>query len=121
MTDWIALESQVFMQTGRRVPLVIESGDGTYVVDVNGKRYLDFIAGIAVNSIGHRNPILVNAIREQADKLVHISDVFYSVPQLQLAELLTRHSCLDRVYFVNSGAEANEGAIKLVRKWGQEH
>jgi predicted acetylornithine/succinylornithine family transaminase len=120
MTDWIELESQVFMQTGRRVPLVIESGDGTYVTDTNGRRYLDFIAGIAVNSIGHRNPVLVDAIREQADKLIHISNVFYSIPQLQLAELLVQHSCMDRVYFVNSGAEANEGAIKLARKWGRE-
>src|SRR6266567_7947548 len=121
MTDWIELESRVFMQTGRRVPLVIESGEGTYVVDVNGKRYLDFIAGIAVNSIGHRNPVLVNAIRDQADKLIHISNVFYSVPQLELAELLVEHSCMERVYFVNSGAEANEGAIKLARKWGGVH
>jgi predicted acetylornithine/succinylornithine family transaminase len=121
MTDWIELESKIFMQTGRRVPLVIESGEGTHVTDTNGKRYLDFIAGIAVNSIGHRNPVLVNAIREQADKLIHISNVFYSIPQLQLGELLIEHSCMDRVYFVNSGAEANEAAIKLVRKWGLEH
>lgn len=120
MTDWKELESHVFFQTGKRVPIVIESGDGSWVTDVDGKRYLDFVAGIAVNSIGHRNPVLVNAIREQADKLIHISNVYYSVPQLQLAELLIRHSCMDRVYFVNSGAEANEGAIKLVRKWGRE-
>ena len=120
MTDWKDLESHVFFQTGKRVPLVIESGDGSYVTDVDGKRYLDCVAGIAVNSLGYRHPVLVNAIREQAERLIHISNVFYSVPQLQLAELLVENSCMDRVYFVNSGAEANEAAIKLVRKWGRE-
>src|ERR1700730_5601148 len=121
MTNWIKLESETFFQTGKRIPLVIESGEGTYVVDSDGKRYLDFVAGIAVNSLGHRNPVLVDAIRDQADKLIHISNIFYSVPQVQLAELLVQHSCMDRVYFVNSGAEANEGAIKLVRKWGRDN
>ncbi|MGI8552581.1 MAG: acetylornithine transaminase [Dehalococcoidia bacterium] len=120
MTDWKDLESQVFFQTGKRVPIVIESGDGCAVTDVDGKRYLDFVAGIAVNSLGHRHPVLVKAIQEQADRLIHISNVYYSVPQLQLAELLVQQSCMDRVYFVNSGAEANEAAIKLVRKWGGE-
>ena len=120
MPDWMQLESQIFFQTGRRMPVVIESGDGTYVTDVNGKGYLDFFAGVAVNTLGHRHPVLVEAVREQADKLIHISNVFYSVPQLQLAQLLVQNSCMDRVYFVNSGAEANEGAIKLARKWGRE-
>ena len=88
MSEWIDLEGEVFFQTGKRIPLVIESGEGTYVIDEQGNRYLDFVAGIAVNSVGHRNPVLVNAIREQADRLIHISNIFYSVPQLQLAELL---------------------------------
>ena len=121
MPDWIELESRIFFQKAKRIPVVIESGDGTYVTDVNGKRYLDFVAGIAVTSIGHRNPVLVQAVREQVDRLVHISDIYYSIPQLQLAELLIQHSCLDRVFFINSGAEANEAAIKLARKWGREH
>jgi len=121
MPDWIELESRIFFQKAKRIPLVIESGDGTYVTDVDGKRYLDFVAGIAVTSIGHRNPVLVDAVREQVDRLVHISDIYYSIPQLQLAELLIQHSCLDRVFFINSGAEANEAAIKLARKWGREH
>jgi predicted acetylornithine/succinylornithine family transaminase len=120
MTDWMELESEVFMPVHKRIPLVIESGEGTAVFDASGKRYLDFVAGIAVNALGHRHPVLVNAIREQADKLIHISNIFYSEPQLQLAELLVQHSCMDRVYFVNSGAEANEAAIKLARKWGRE-
>jgi acetylornithine/N-succinyldiaminopimelate aminotransferase len=121
VTDWIELESQIFFQKAKRIPLVIESGEGTYVIDVDGKRYLDFVAGIAVNSLGHRHPVLVNAIREQADRIIHISDIYYSIPQLQLAELLIEHSALDRVFFLNSGAEANEAAIKLARKWGREH
>ena len=120
MSDWQELESHVFFQTGKRVPIVIESGEGSHVTDVEGKRYLDCVAGIAVNSLGYKHPVLVNAIREQAERLIHISNVFYSVPQLQLAELLTQNSCMDRVYFVNSGAEANEAAIKLARKWGRE-
>lgn len=121
MTDWIDLESHVFFQKAKRIPLVIESGDGTYVTDIEGKRYLDFVAGIAVTSLGHRNPVLVNAIREQAERLIHISDIYYSIPQLQLAELLVQNSCFDRAFFVNSGAEANEAIIKLARKWGREH
>ena len=121
MTDWIELESQVFFQKAKRIPLVIESGEGTYVIDVDGKRYLDFVAGIAVNSLGHRHPVLVKAIQEQADRIIHISDIYYSIPQLQLAELLVEHSALDRAFFINSGAEANEAAIKLARKWGREH
>jgi acetylornithine/N-succinyldiaminopimelate aminotransferase len=121
MTDWIELEHEVFFPVHKRIPLVIESGEGTAVFDNNGRRYLDFVAGIAVNALGHRHPVLVNAVREQVDKLVHISNIFYSEPQLQLAELLVQHSCMDRVYFVNSGAEANEAAIKLARKWGRVH
>lgn len=121
MTDWMERESQVYFQIHKRTPLVIESGEGTYVFDANGRRYLDFVAGIAVNSLGHRHPVLVNAIREQADKLIHISNIFYSEPQVQLAELLVQHSCMDRVYFLNSGAEANEAAIKLARRWGRDY
>ena len=121
MADWIELESRIFFQKAKRIPLVIESGEGTWVTDVDGKRYLDFVAGIAVTSIGHRNPVLVKAVQEQVDKLVHISDIYYSIPQLQLGELLIQHSCLDRVFFINSGAEANEAAIKLARKWGRDN
>lgn len=119
--DWQAREAAVFFQSAKRVPIVIERGEGTAVFDTDGKRYLDFVAGIATNSLGHRHPAVVDAVREQADKLIHISNVYYSEPQVQLAEILVERSALDRAWFCNSGAEANEAAIKLARKWGGMH
>jgi acetylornithine/N-succinyldiaminopimelate aminotransferase len=118
---WIERESEVFFQAARRMPIVIERGEGTAVFDTAGKRYLDFVAGIATNSLGHRHPAVVSAVQKQVDTLVHISNVFYSEPQVQLAELLVERSVLDRAWFCNSGAEANEAAIKLARKWGGMH
>ena len=118
--DWIGLEHRVFFQVTKRMPVVLESGEGCTVADVDGKRYLDFFAGFAVNCLGYGHPVQLQAIREHSERLIHTSNFFYTVPQLQLAELLVEHSCLDRVYFVNSGAEANEMAIKLARKWGHE-
>ncbi len=120
MTDWKEVESRVFMTTGRRLPVVFVRGEGSRVWDDAGKSYLDFFAGIATNSLGHCHPAVVKALEEQARTLIHVSNVFYSVPQLQLAELLTANSCFDRVYFQHSGTESNEAAIKLVRKWGRE-
>lgn len=120
MTDWRDIESRVFMTTGRRLPVVLVRGDGSRVWDEAGKSYLDFFGGPAVHSLGHCHPVVAEALADQARKLIHVSNVVYSVPQLQLAQLLVEHSCLDRVYFANSGAEANEGAIKLARKWGRE-
>jgi acetylornithine/N-succinyldiaminopimelate aminotransferase len=120
MTDWREVESRVFMTTGRRLPVVLVRGEGSYVWDDNGKRYLDFFMGIAANSLGHCHPVVVKAIEEQARTLIHVSNVFYSVPQLQAAELLIENSCFDRVYFQNSGTESTEAAIKLARKWGKE-
>ena len=120
MTDWKEVESRVFMTTGRRMPVVVVRGEGTRVWDDAGKAYLDFFGGPAVHSLGHCHPVLVKAIEEQARTLIHVSNAVYSVPQLQLAELLIANSCFDRVYFGNSGAEANEAAIKLARKWGKE-
>jgi acetylornithine/N-succinyldiaminopimelate aminotransferase len=121
VTDWREVESRVFMTTGRRMPVVIVRGEGTRVWDDNGKVYLDFFGGVAVTSLGHCHPVLVKAIEEQARTLIHISNVVYSVPQLQLAQLLVDNSCFDRVYFQNSGTEASEAAIKLARKWGRDH
>ncbi|MDZ4277788.1 MAG: aspartate aminotransferase family protein [Dehalococcoidia bacterium] len=121
MTDWREIESQVFMTTGRRLPVVLVRGEGTRVWDEDGKSYLDFFGGPSVTSLGHCHPVLVEALTDQARKLIHVSNLVYSVPQLQLAQLLVQHSGLDRVYFANSGAEANEAAIKLARKWGHEH
>jgi acetylornithine/N-succinyldiaminopimelate aminotransferase len=120
MTDWREVESRVFMTTGRRLPVVLVRGEGSYVWDETGKRYLDFFMGIAANSLGHCHPVVVKAIEEQARTLIHVSNVFYSVPQLQAAELLVENSCFDRVYFQNSGTESTEAAIKLARKWGKE-
>src|SRR5919205_1403771 len=118
--DWIAIEQETFFRN-RRAPVVIERGEGCRVWDVEGHEYLDLIAGIAVVSLGHASPVVQRALAEQSAKLIQISNLFYSVPQLELAELLTQHSPFDRVFFCNSGAEANEAAIKLARKWGKQH
>ncbi len=120
MTDWREVESRVFMTTGRRMPIVAVRGEGTRLWDDKGKSYLDFFGGPATTSLGHCHPVLVKAIEDQARTLIHVSNALYSVPQLELARLLIDNSCLDRVYFPNSGAEANEAAIKLARKWGRE-
>ena len=121
MSDIPAREAKVYMQAARRLPVTIVRGQGTYVWDDTGKDYLDFVAGIAVVSLGHANPGLAETIARQAHTLITVSNIFYTEPQTELAELLTEHSALDRVFFANSGAEANEGAIKLARKWGNMH
>ncbi|MQC18117.1 MAG: acetylornithine transaminase [Chloroflexi bacterium] len=109
------------MQMFRRMPVTLVRGEGTRVWDDNGKEYLDFVAGIATDTLGHAHPGLADVIAAQARKLIHVSNIFYSEPQVQLAQLLVENSALDQVFFVNSGAEANEGAIKLARKWGINH
>ena len=116
-----ALEAKLFMQVGRRLPITLVRGKGTRVWDSEGKEYLDFVAGISTNTFGHADPGLVQTITEQAGKLIHTSNIFYTQPQIELAQLLIEHSPLDRVFFSNSGAEANEGALKLARKWGRIH
>ncbi len=121
MSDIQAREAELFMQAARRLPVTLVRGEGTRVWDEDGKQYLDFVAGIASTSLGHSDAGLAGVIAEQARTLVHVSNIFYSVPQIELAELLIGHSCFDRVFFANSGAEANEAAIKLARKWGQQH
>jgi predicted acetylornithine/succinylornithine family transaminase len=121
MTDWMELESRVFMRTGKRMPVVLVRGEGSRVWDQDGKPYVDFFAGTATVSLGHSNDVVANALADQAKTLVLTSNLMYTIPQLQLAELLVEHSCFDRVYFNNSGAEANEAAIKLARKWGHEN
>jgi predicted acetylornithine/succinylornithine family transaminase len=120
MTDWREIESRVFMTTGRRMPVVVARGEGTRVWDDNDKVYLDFFGGPAVHSLGHCHPVVVKAIEDQARTLIHVSNAVYSIPQLQLAQVLIDNSVFDRIYFTNSGAEANEAAIKLARKWGRE-
>ena len=102
----------------KRYDIVAESGDGTYLYDANGDRYLDFIGGIAVNATGHCNEAVVNAIKEQAETLIHSSNYFYSVPQTMLAKLVCESIGMEKFQYQNSGAEANEAMIKLARKYG---
>ncbi len=120
-TDWKDIESKYYMFVVRRQPVVIVKGDGTKVWDVDGKEYLDFTSGWAVNNAGHANEAIADAISEQARTLLQTSNQFYSVPQLQLAEALVENSALDKVFFCNSGAEANEGAMKLARRYGAKN
>ena len=105
----------------KRPDIVMVEGKGSWLSDQNGKRYLDFLQGWAVNCLGHCNPGIVNALHQQAQKLINPSPAFYNEPMIRLSDLLTKNSCFDKVFFANSGAEANEGAIKLARKWGQLH
>lgn len=114
------LGEKYVMKTYSRFPLTFEKGEGMYVYDENGKEYLDFVAGIAVNSLGHNHPKLVKAISEQAAKLIHISNLYYTKPQCTLAQKLVENGDLDKVFFCNSGAEAIESALKLARKYGSK-
>ena len=111
-------ESAVFFHTYKRLPLLIERGDGVYLTTTDGKRYLDMFSGLAVNALGYSHPRVVRAIQDQAAKYTHLSNYYVQEPQVQLAELLTRHGKLARAFLANSGTEAIEGAIKIVRKWG---
>ena len=121
MSLWQDKEHKYYMQVVRRQPVVIVRGQGANVWDENGKEYLDFTAGWAVNTLGHCHPVIAQAIADQASTLMHTSNQFYTIPQLRLAELLVENSSMDRVFFCNSGAEANEGAVKLARKYGRMH
>lgn len=120
MTDWVAEEHRYVFQNYGRQPVVIERGEGTRVWDVDGNEYLDFVAGVAVNTLGHAHPVVADALAEQARTLIHTSNLFYTRPMVELARLLVEHSCLDRAFFCNSGTEAVEGAIKLARRWGHD-
>jgi acetylornithine/N-succinyldiaminopimelate aminotransferase len=121
MENWQKLEQKLFMRTIKRVPVTLVRGEGARVWDTEGKEYLDFVGGWAVNSLGHCHPVVVKALTEQAKTLIQVSNQFYTIPQVQLAKLLVDNSCLDRVFFCNSGAEANEGALKLARRYGKLH
>ncbi len=121
MSKWIDLEAQRYMPVAKRTPVVLVRGEGCRVWDEDGKSYLDLVGGWAVNTLGHCSPVIADALSEQAHTLVHTSNQFYTVPQLELADLLIQNSPFDRVFFSNSGVEANEGAVKLVRKYGQHN
>jgi len=118
MTDWQEVDSQYYMQTIVRVPVTLVRGEGMRVWDDKGKEYLDCVNGLAVNCLGHCHPVVVNALTEQARTLMQVSLWYYNVPMLKLAELLVKNSCMDRVFICNSGLEANEGAVKLARRYG---
>ncbi|MBI3041073.1 MAG: acetylornithine transaminase [Chloroflexi bacterium] len=119
MSNWQELEHKYLMHTVERLPVTLVRGEGARVWDDNGKEYLDFVAGWAVNSLGHCHPAVAEAVTEQVHTLIQTSNQFYTIPQLQLAELLVQNSCLDKVFFCNSGAEATEGAVKLARRYGK--
>ncbi len=121
MNDVIERSNKVFMNTYSRFPTVITEGTGCRLKDAEGKEYLDFLAGIAVCSLGHCHPAITEAVCKQAARLVHVSNLFYTEPQTELSELLVTHSFADKIFLSNSGAEANEGAIKLARKHGGEN
>ena len=113
-----ALDSKYYMNTfGSRTPVCFTQGEGITLTDTEGKQYQDFFAGIAVNCLGYAHPRLVRELQDQVAKLTHVSNVYYTENQARLAQLLAENSCGDRVFFANTGAEANEGAIKLAKKY----
>jgi predicted acetylornithine/succinylornithine family transaminase len=116
LTDLQALEERYLMQTYRRAPVEFVRGEGALLWDSEGKEYLDFLAGISVCSVGHCHPAVVEAVREQAGRLMHVSNLFYTEPMVRLAERLSESSLGGRVFLSNSGTEANECAIKVARK-----
>ncbi|MCR4436817.1 MAG: aspartate aminotransferase family protein [Clostridiales bacterium] len=116
LNEIIEMDKKYYMNTfGNRTPVCFEYGKGIDLWDTEGRKYRDFFSGIAVNALGYSHPKLVNAIKEQAEKLMHCSSLYYIEQQAHLAKVLVENSCADRVFFANSGAEANEGAIKLAR------
>jgi acetylornithine/N-succinyldiaminopimelate aminotransferase len=119
--ELIKNSQEVLAQNYGRLPVVLVKGQGCKVWDADGKEYLDFVAGIGVCNLGHCHPKVVAAIREQAGKLLHVSNLYHIEPQIELGRLLTKNSFADRVFFCNSGTEANEAAIKLARKYSQDH
>ncbi|MDR1913583.1 MAG: aspartate aminotransferase family protein [Clostridiales bacterium] len=121
MSDLKNIGMNCIMNTYSRFPLVITKGEGCYVWDENGKKYLDFAAGIAVNSLGYGHVELIAAIEKQAKTLIHISNLYWTEPQVTLAEKLVENSSFDKVFFCNSGAEAVEGSIKLAKKYAAKH
>ena len=115
--ELIKIEDDYFINTFTRQPIVLDHGEGVKVTDIDGNEYLDMFAGIAVNALGHNHPKLVKAIQDQAEKLIHVSSIYYNEPALVYAKKLIELTSFDRIFYANSGAEANEGAIKLAVKY----
>ena len=118
--DWIARAEKNVMKTYGRYPIVADRGEGCRLWDVDGHSYLDFLAGVAVNNLGHCHPKVVSALQDQASRLLHCSNFYHIPQQIALAEWLCQHSFAERVFFCNSGAEANEAALKLARKFSRD-
>lgn len=116
--DYFEREKHYLFQVYKRLPIVVERADGCYIYDINGNKYLDFLSGIAVNALGHSHPAIIEAAEAQIRKYMHISNYFYQEPQIKLAEKLSQISGYDKIFFSNSGTEATEGALKLIRRWG---
>ena len=114
----MARDTASYLPVFSRYPIVLDHGEGSYVWDVNGRKYLDALGGIAVNVLGHNYAPLVDAIAEQAKRLIHVSNLYYTEPQADAAAKLSALTADGKVFFGNSGAEANEGAIKAARKYG---
>jgi len=119
--ELIQAQSDYLVNTYNRPNVVFERGQGVYLYDTEGKEYLDFMSGIAVNGLGHSDPEWVAAVSSQAAQLTHVSNLFHTAPQLELARRLVENSFADRVFFANTGSEANEGAVKFARKWAKSH
>ena len=117
MKEYIEEAEKALLHTYNRYQVVLDKGDGVYLYDVEGKKYLDFCAGIAVFALGYNNQKYNNALKAQIDKLIHTSNYYYNVPAIEAAKKIKKASGMDRVFFTNSGAEAVEGAIKAARKY----
>ncbi len=114
--DWIEKEKRLIPQVYRRQNVVFVRGEGCYLFDTNGRRYLDLVAGIATVAIGHSNPEFIARVGEQLKRLVHVSNLYYTIPQIELAEKLRNITGMDRFFFCNSGTEAVEASLKFARK-----
>jgi acetylornithine/N-succinyldiaminopimelate aminotransferase len=120
-TDLIAQEKQYVLQTYKRPPFVLDHGEGVYLYDLEGRKYLDMTAGIAVNALGYGDKDVLAMAEKQSHKLIHTSNLYYTAPMIELAKKLVEHSFADKVFFCNSGTEANEGALKFARKWARKN
>jgi len=119
MTDWQTRGDKVLFNVVKRIPVTVTRGQGVKVWDDKDKEYIDFVGGWAVCVLGHCHPVMVKALEKQAKTLIQTSHIYYTLPYIKLAELLVKNSCFDRVFMGNSGLEANEGAVKLARRYGK--
>ena len=119
--ECIAAADKYLYANHARMPIVMDRGEGCYVYDLDGNKYLDFVGGIAVNGLGHCHPAIVAALQERAKTILHCSNYYYNAPAVQVAKMICENSCFEKVMFANSGAEANEGQIKLARKYAVDH